>query len=212
MGARRLGSRAVRRPGGSSGSCSSRCSRSPPCSRSLVAIVWVRAHTPRLTRPARGEGTAPGRRPGSRRRRRRRRPATRPTLVGQRRVRRRPARRASPARAAARRRGSARAAYRFPTDRRGRFEVGPLRATVTDPFGLVQRTRRVLGAEQVIVYPRVRDVLPPPEIGRPRPRPRASAGALAHRAERRVPHACASTRPATTCATCTGGRPRAAGT
>jgi uncharacterized protein (DUF58 family) len=59
----------------------------------------------------------------------------------------------------------ARAAYRFPTDRRGRFEVGPLRATVTDPFGLVQRSRHVLGAEQVIVYPRVRDVLPPPETG-----------------------------------------------
>ncbi len=59
----------------------------------------------------------------------------------------------------------ARAAYRFPTDRRGRFEVGPLRATVIDPFGLVQGSRHILGAEQVIVYPRVRDVLPPPETG-----------------------------------------------
>ena len=59
----------------------------------------------------------------------------------------------------------ARAAYRFPTDRRGRYEVGPLRITVTDPFGLVQRTRYVLGTEEVIVYPRVRDVLPPPEMG-----------------------------------------------
>jgi len=59
----------------------------------------------------------------------------------------------------------ARAAYRFPTDRRGRFEVGPLRATVSDPFGLVQGSRHVLGAEHVIVYPRVRDLLPPPETG-----------------------------------------------
>jgi uncharacterized protein (DUF58 family) len=59
----------------------------------------------------------------------------------------------------------ARAAYRFPTDRRGRFEVGPLRATVIDPFGLVQGSRHILGAEQVIVYPRVRDVMPPPETG-----------------------------------------------
>jgi uncharacterized protein (DUF58 family) len=59
----------------------------------------------------------------------------------------------------------ARAAYRFPTDRRGRFEVGPLRVTVADPFGLVQRTRFLLGTEEVIVYPRVRDVLPPPEMG-----------------------------------------------
>jgi uncharacterized protein (DUF58 family) len=59
----------------------------------------------------------------------------------------------------------ARAAYRFPTDRRGRYEVGPLRATLTDPFGLVGTTRRVLAAEEVIVYPRVHDIVAPPEIG-----------------------------------------------
>jgi uncharacterized protein (DUF58 family) len=59
----------------------------------------------------------------------------------------------------------ARAAYRFPTDRRGRYEVGPLRVTVTDPFALFERTRVVLGTEEVIVYPRVRDVFPPPETG-----------------------------------------------
>lgn len=59
----------------------------------------------------------------------------------------------------------ARAAYRFPTDRRGRFEIGPLRATVTDPFGLVSASRRVLGTEQVIVYPRVHEIVPPPDIG-----------------------------------------------
>ncbi len=59
----------------------------------------------------------------------------------------------------------ARAAYRFPTDRRGRFEIGPLRATLTDPFGLASASRRLLGTEQVIVYPRVHDVVPPPDIG-----------------------------------------------
>jgi uncharacterized protein (DUF58 family) len=59
----------------------------------------------------------------------------------------------------------ARAAYRFPTDRRGRFEVGPLRATLTDAFGLVSSTRRVLGVEEVIVYPRVHEITPPPEVG-----------------------------------------------
>jgi uncharacterized protein (DUF58 family) len=59
----------------------------------------------------------------------------------------------------------ARAAYRFPTDRRGRYEVGPLRVTLTDPFGLVERSQFVLSTEQVIVYPRVRDVLPPPDVG-----------------------------------------------
>ncbi len=60
---------------------------------------------------------------------------------------------------------AARAAYRFPTDRRGRYEVGPLRVTLTDPFGLVERSQLVLATEQVIVYPRIRDVLPPPEMG-----------------------------------------------
>jgi uncharacterized protein (DUF58 family) len=59
----------------------------------------------------------------------------------------------------------ARAAYRFPTDRRGRYEVGPLRVTLTDAFGLVERSQLVLPTEQVIVYPRVREVLPPPEMG-----------------------------------------------
>jgi uncharacterized protein (DUF58 family) len=59
----------------------------------------------------------------------------------------------------------ARAAYRFPTDRRGRFEVGPLRATLQDPFGIVSVTRRILGSEDVVVYPRVHDIVAPPEVG-----------------------------------------------
>ncbi len=59
----------------------------------------------------------------------------------------------------------ARAAYRFPTDRRGRFEIGPLRATLTDPFGLASSSRRMLGTEQVIVYPRVHDIVAPPDVG-----------------------------------------------
>jgi uncharacterized protein (DUF58 family) len=58
-----------------------------------------------------------------------------------------------------------RAAYRFPTDRRGRFEIGPLRVTVTDAFGLVSSTHRVLGTEQVIVYPQVHDIIAPPDVG-----------------------------------------------
>jgi uncharacterized protein (DUF58 family) len=60
---------------------------------------------------------------------------------------------------------TARAAYRFPTDRRGRFEIGPLRATVSDAFGLVSSSHRVLGTEQVIVYPQVHDIAAPPDIG-----------------------------------------------
>ena len=60
---------------------------------------------------------------------------------------------------------SARAAYRIPTDRRGRFELGPLRATISDAFGLASRTRRILGTEEVIVYPRVFDIAALPESG-----------------------------------------------
>ena len=70
-----------------------------------------------------------------------------------------------PARAAANRATPPRAAYRLPTERRGRFEIGPLRATVADPFGLASRTRRVLGTEEVIVFPRVHEVMPLPETG-----------------------------------------------
>jgi uncharacterized protein (DUF58 family) len=58
-----------------------------------------------------------------------------------------------------------RAAYRFPTDRRGRFDIGPLRATVSDAFGLVSSSHRVLGTEQVIVYPQVHDIRVPPDVG-----------------------------------------------
>jgi uncharacterized protein (DUF58 family) len=59
----------------------------------------------------------------------------------------------------------ARAAYRFPTDKRGRFEIGPLRATITDPFGIVTTTSRALGSEEIIVYPRVHEIVAPPEVG-----------------------------------------------
>jgi uncharacterized protein (DUF58 family) len=61
--------------------------------------------------------------------------------------------------------GTARAAYRLPTERRGRFEIGPLRATVSDPFGLASRTQRILGTEEVIVFPRVHEIMSLPETG-----------------------------------------------
>ena len=60
---------------------------------------------------------------------------------------------------------TARAAYRLPTDQRGRFELGPLRATVGDPFGLASHTKRVLGTEEVIVFPRVFEIMSLPETG-----------------------------------------------
>ena len=60
---------------------------------------------------------------------------------------------------------TARAAYRVPTEHRGRYEIGPLRATVGDPFGLSNRTWRAAGLDEVIVQPRVHDVMPLPEGG-----------------------------------------------
>lgn len=59
----------------------------------------------------------------------------------------------------------ARAAYRIPTERRGRYEIGPLRASVADPFGVVRRTVPLLGSEEVLVYPRVHEVVAPPHGG-----------------------------------------------
>ncbi|MCU1426211.1 MAG: hypothetical protein JWL83_211 [Actinomycetia bacterium] len=60
---------------------------------------------------------------------------------------------------------TARAAYRVPTERRGRFVIGPMRATLTDPFGLAQASARVLGTDEVIVYPKVHEVFALPEAG-----------------------------------------------
>jgi uncharacterized protein (DUF58 family) len=56
----------------------------------------------------------------------------------------------------------ARAAYRVPTNRRGRYTLGPITLTVTDPFGLARRSW-VTGAEdEVTICPRVHELRPPP--------------------------------------------------
>ena len=57
--------------------------------------------------------------------------------------------------------GTARAAYRVPTIRRGRFAVGPLAASTTDPFGIARREWSVGGTTDVVVCPRVHPVLTP---------------------------------------------------
>jgi uncharacterized protein (DUF58 family) len=57
---------------------------------------------------------------------------------------------------------SARAAYRLPTERRGIFALGPLEASVTDPFGLAARTLRVAGASELTVYPHIDSIAPLP--------------------------------------------------
>lgn len=54
-----------------------------------------------------------------------------------------------------------RATYRVSTLRRGRHELGPLLAVVADPFGLVRRAWVVTPPTDLVVRPRLHDVLAP---------------------------------------------------
>ncbi len=56
----------------------------------------------------------------------------------------------------------ARAAYRVPTNRRGRFVLGPIALGVTDPFGLARRTWTDGVIDEVTICPRVHDLRPAP--------------------------------------------------
>jgi len=51
-------------------------------------------------------------------------------------------------------RREARAAYRLPTERRGRVQIGPMRMERRDPFGLAARRSTIAGTSEVLVYPR----------------------------------------------------------
>jgi uncharacterized protein (DUF58 family) len=59
---------------------------------------------------------------------------------------------------------SARAAYRVPTNRRGRFTLGPLVASIGDPFGIARQSWHAASAQEVIVHPRLFELLAPPEM------------------------------------------------
>jgi len=60
---------------------------------------------------------------------------------------------------------TARAAYRIPTRRRGRYRVGPLAVAVTDPFGVARRSEPSTGEAELIVRPRVHDIVAPVAVG-----------------------------------------------
>jgi len=60
---------------------------------------------------------------------------------------------------------TARAAYRLPTTRRGRFRVGPLAVSVSDPFGLARRTWTLSAVGDVLVCPQVHDIIAPRQAG-----------------------------------------------
>jgi len=60
---------------------------------------------------------------------------------------------------------TARAAYRIPTRRRGRYQVGPLVVRASDPFGLLARTVASAGEAEVLIRPRVHDLAAPVAVG-----------------------------------------------
>jgi uncharacterized protein (DUF58 family) len=60
---------------------------------------------------------------------------------------------------------TARAAYRVPTRRRGRYRVGPLAIAVTDPFGVARRLEPSAGDAELVVRPRVHDIVAPVAVG-----------------------------------------------
>ncbi len=53
-----------------------------------------------------------------------------------------------------------RAAYRIPTDRRGRFVIGPVIVGIADPFGLTTRVLALGGSDELVVRPRVHELRP----------------------------------------------------
>ena len=55
-----------------------------------------------------------------------------------------------------------RSAYRLPTDRRGVIGIGPLRVMVTDPYGLASVRADAAPRTELIVLPRIDDIVPPP--------------------------------------------------
>ena len=58
-----------------------------------------------------------------------------------------------------------RAAYRVPTRRRGRYHVGPLSLSASDPFGLARRILPSVGDSDVLVRPHIDDVVAPVAVG-----------------------------------------------
>jgi len=60
---------------------------------------------------------------------------------------------------------TARAAYRIPTRRRGRYRVGPLSVAVTDPFGMARRNEPSAGEAELVVRPRVHEIVAPVAVG-----------------------------------------------
>jgi uncharacterized protein (DUF58 family) len=57
------------------------------------------------------------------------------------------------------------AAYRLPTSHRGPFGIGPLAVAASDPFGFARRMWTLTSLSEVLVCPRVHDILAPRQAG-----------------------------------------------
>jgi uncharacterized protein (DUF58 family) len=55
-----------------------------------------------------------------------------------------------------------RSAYRLPTDHRGVVAIGPLGVVVSDPFGMASVTADAAPQTELIVLPRIDEIVPPP--------------------------------------------------
>ena len=65
------------------------------------------------------------------------------------------------------------AVYRIPTERRGRHQLGPLVGIVSDPLGLARRSWELLPPTDLVVRPRLHDILAPGRGGGGEQDPRA---------------------------------------
>jgi uncharacterized protein (DUF58 family) len=69
---------------------------------------------------------------------------------------------------------SVQAGYRVGTERRGRRIMGPALLTIADPCGLVRQSWAVTPATEILVRPRVHDIVPPRRGGGGEPAERAN--------------------------------------
>ena len=103
--------------------------------------------------------------------------------------------------------GSAASATLVRSDVRGKFEVGPMKVRLTDPFGLVELDRTFQTRSSLVVTPRVVAAARRSRSPAPGPGP-ATTGRGRSRAAAPRTSPCGSTAAATTCAGCTGAAAR----
>ena len=64
--------------------------------------------------------------------------------------------------------GTRDAEYEVRAPRRGRYEVGPLRTSIVDPFGLARTRNVAAGVDSLLVYPRIERLALPRDLGQQR--------------------------------------------